>query len=596
MTTIPLTLSSLQAAYEGGIAPSVIIEQVYSRIEEVADPGIFIHLIAKEDVLTAAEKLGPYDPSKPLWGVPFAVKDNIDAAGCPTTAACPAYEYEAAEDAFVVARLKEAGALLIGKTNLDQFATGLVGVRSPYQPPKNAINSDLVPGGSSSGSAVAVAQGVVAFSLGTDTAGSGRIPAGLNNIVGLKPSLGAFSATGVVPACRTLDTISVFALDVPDVYKVFQVAAAYDPEDSYSRMLPKGAMEAAPPVLKIGIPDENSLKFFGDALQEKAFKRDLDLLQAMGAEIIHVDFTPFFDVANMLYEGAWVAERYTTIEDLLKRDPEAIHPVTTAIISKAKEFSSADVFRGFYKLQDLKRAAEPLLSAVDLFCVPTVPRFYSVADLDKDPVTPNSNLGTYTNFVNLMDMCALSVPTDDRGDGLPGGLTLIAGAGKDAYLAGIGANIHQTASCLMGATGWPLLPLDLSPDMSSDADEIELAVCGAHMAGLPLNHQLTDRGGRFVRTAATSADYQFYALAGAPPARPGLVRVGEAQGEEIALEIWSLPKSEVGSFLEGIPSPLGIGTISLQDGNSVKGFLCESWATEQAEDITPLKSWRLYGT
>ncbi len=595
MTTIPLTISSLRSAYERGVNPSSIIEQVYNRIEEVADPGIFIHLFSKEEVLLAAQALGTYDPGKPLWGVPFAVKDNIDVAGCPTTAGCPAYEYDAEVDAVVVKHLKEAGALLIGKTNLDQFATGLVGVRSPYQPPKNAINSELVPGGSSSGSAVAVAQGIVSFSLGTDTAGSGRIPAGLNNIVGLKPTLGAFSATGVVPACRTLDTISVFALDVPDAHTVFEVACKFDPMDSYSRNLPRKVLEPFPTVMKVGVPDHNSLHFFGDDLQELAFKRDVDLLLAMGAQVVPIDFTPFFEVANMLYEGAWVAERYTTVESLLRENPEALHPVTRAIISKAETFSSADVFRGFYKLQDLKRAAEPVLSEVDLFCVPTIPRFYTVEDLQQDPVMPNSNLGTYTNFVNLLDMCALAVPTDDRGDGLPGSITIIAGAGKDSYLSSVGAAIHQATSCTIGATEWVVEPVRFDQE-ASVLDEIELAVCGAHMSGLPLNHQLTDRGGRFLRVAATSANYQFFALSGGPPARPGLVRVGEGVGEEIALEIWAMPKAEVGGFLENIPSPLGLGTIFLNDGSLVKGFLCESWATSQAEDITSLKDWRLYGT
>uniref|UniRef100_UPI003D0A314A allophanate hydrolase n=1 Tax=Roseibium sp. TaxID=1936156 RepID=UPI003D0A314A len=456
MFELPFTLSSLQAAYETGTTPADIVEEVYRRIDGVSDPGIFICLFDKAEVLEAARALGNYDPAKPLWGIPFVIKDNIDVAGKPTTAACPAFEYVAEEDAFVVARLKAAGALAIGKTNLDQFATGLVGVRSPYQPPKNSVDPDIVPGGSSSGSAVAVGHGIVSFSLGTDTAGSGRVPGALNNIVGLKPTLGALSASGVVPACRTLDTISIFALTVEDAYTAYKAAAGYDEDDAYSRRVTVPALQPAPEKPRIGIPDTGSIVFCGDTVQEKSFADTVALLKSTGAEIVEVDFTPFYDVAHMLYEGAWVAERHTVIEELMRDNPEAVHPVTRKVVGSALSLTATDAFRGFYRLKELTRKTEPVLAGLDLLCVPTMPTFYSVADLEADPIGPNSRNGTYTNFVNLLDMCGLAVPVAPRADGRPGSVTLLAAAGKDGVLAALGRKLEQLAPHTLGATGWDL--------------------------------------------------------------------------------------------------------------------------------------------
>ncbi|AXS40446.1 allophanate hydrolase [Breoghania sp. L-A4] len=422
-----------------------MIEEVYARIAAVNDPGIFIHLIDKAEVQAAAAALGSYDPSKPLWGIPFAAKDNIDAAGSPTTAACPAYAYVPDADAFVVGRLRAAGALLVGKTNLDQFATGLVGVRSPYAPPKNSIDPSIVPGGSSSGSGVAVGHGLVSFSLGTDTAGSGRVPAALNNIVGLKPTLGALSPGGVVPACRTLDTISIFAMTVGDAYTAYEAAAGYDAAEAYSKEIAVAPLGDAPESLTIGIPDANTIEFFGDTVQRASFESAVDTLRFAGHTIVEVDFTPFYDVARMLYDGAWVAERYTVIADLLKTDPEAILPVTRQVICKAEGLTAADAFRGIYRLEELKRIAAPVLGALDMMCVPTIPTFYTVADLEADPIGPNSNFGTYTNFVNLMDMCAIAVPTAPRSDGRPGSVTLLAGAGKDGLTAAVARTFEKAS-------------------------------------------------------------------------------------------------------------------------------------------------------
>lgn len=591
---LPFTFTALQDAYASGTTPVEVIEEVFRRIARVDDPGIFIHLLDKEEVLEAARALGAPDPSRPLWGIPFAIKDNIDAGGKPTTAACPAYEYIPEEDAFVVARLKAAGALLVGKTNLDQFATGLVGVRSPYQPPLNSVDPAIVPGGSSSGSAVAVGHGIVSFSLGTDTAGSGRVPAMLNNIVGLKPTLGALSARGVVPACRTLDTISIFALTVSDAYAAYQSAAGFDPQDAYSREIRVTPLGAMPPKLKLGVPDKASLEFFGDTVQEACFEETVDTLKALGLEVREIDFTPFYDVARMLYEGAWVAERHTVIGELMANRPEEVYPTTRIVVGKALELTASDAFRGIYRLKELKRLTDAALAGLDLLCVPTAPTFYSVADLIADPIGPNSRNGTYTNFVNLLDMSGLAVAVSPRSDGRPGSVTLLAGMGQDGLLASVGAQLEQACAHELGATGWDLPEAPALAAPVAQADELALAVCGAHLSGMALNHQLTSRGARFLETARTSDSYRLYALAGGPPSRPGLVRGKPGEGGEIEVEIWAVPLAEVGSFLAGIPAPLGLGTLTLSDGRTVQGFQCETAGIEGAQDITSLQSWRTY--
>lgn len=573
-----LTLDALRNAYDTGATPADIVREVYRCIDAVADPAIFIHLRSMDDVIAEAEALPARSDAQPLWGVPFVAKDNIDVAGIPTTAACPAYAYTPEEDAFVVAKLRAAGALVIGKTNLDQFATGLVGVRSPYGVPKNAVDPEIVPGGSSSGSGVAVGHGFVTFSLGTDTAGSGRVPAALNNIVGLKPSLGALSATGVVPACRTLDTISIFASHVSDAFAAFQVACAEDAQDAYSKKIAAGQLSAAPTTFKVGVPDANSRIFFDDEVQAASFEDSLDKLKSHGATIVELDFSPFYAVAEMLYEGAWVAERYTVVEDLMRDEPGAFHPTTAKIIGAAEKLSAADVFRGIYRLKELESAAQDLTGQVDLLCVPTIPTFYSVADLDADPVTPNSNLGTYTNFVNLLDMCGIAVPSEPRSDGRPGSITLLAPGGQDALVASL-------AATFAGET------IAATPGSATDT-EIALAVCGAHMSGMALNHELTSRGGRLLEATRTAPRYRLYALAGGPPERPGLLRF--EKGARIDLELWALPKTAVGAFLEGIPAPLSIGTVELENGLKAHGFLVETTGVQGADDITHLGSWRKY--
>ncbi|MGJ8624213.1 MAG: allophanate hydrolase [Yoonia sp.] len=592
LSQIPFTLDALREAYAAGTSPVAVIDEIFSRLEAVNDPGIFIHLCDREALRAQAAALGTYDPDMPLWGIPYAAKDNIDVAGIETTAACPAYAYTPEKDAFVIANLRAAGALMIGKTNLDQFATGLVGVRTPYGAPLNAVDPKIVPGGSSGGSGVIVGHGIVTFSLGTDTAGSGRVPAALNNIVGLKPTLGALSAGGVVPAGRTTETVSIFALTVDDAYAVFEVARGFDAADAYSKPLLHEALTAPNKVLRIGVPDAATIEFFGDIVQQAAFARDVALLKADGADIVEIDFEPLYAIARMLYEGAWVAERYTVIADLLKANPDAIHPVTRNIITHAESMSAADAFRGMYRLADLKRAAEPMLEGLDLLCVPTIPTFYSVADLEADPVTPNSNNGTYTNFVNLLDMCGIAVPTAPRSDDRPGSVTLLSWAGEDALVAAVARGFEVDCSRNMGATTHPIAAPVILPQKPSDY--IEVAVCGAHMSDLPLNWQLTDLGATFVRKAQTSADYKFYALAGGPPARPGLVRSDGPDTGAVALEVWSMPKTGFGTFMAGIPAPLGIGTVTLSDGSTVKGFICEAGGLKGATDITKLGDWRAF--
>ncbi|WP_321500052.1 allophanate hydrolase [Breoghania sp.] len=443
MLDLAAGIPALHAAYAAGIPPQEMIAAVFGRIDDVGDPGIFIHLADRTALMDEVRALGDFDPARPLWGVPFAVKDNIDVAGMPTTAACRAYEYRPECDAFVVARLKAAGAIVIGKTNLDQFATGLVGVRTPYPAPKNAIDPALVPGGSSSGSAVAVAHGIVSFSLGTDTAGSGRVPAALNDLVGLKPSVGALSATGMIPACRTLDCMSVFARNVADAWTVFAHAAVHDPQDAYSRTFAFAAPEGLKQELRIGVPPRDQRRFFGDAAQAAAYQTTLDTLAARGAEIVNIDFAAFHETADLLYEGAWVAERYAALREIMETRPEILHPVTRRIVSAAEGLSAADAFEGLYRLKALERITHANMAGVDCLCVPTIPRFVTVAEIEADPITPNSQLGTYTNFVNLLDLAALAVPVAPRSDGLPGNVTLIGEAGSDGFLAGIAASIER---------------------------------------------------------------------------------------------------------------------------------------------------------
>lgn len=585
MEDLPFTLPALRAAYAAGQSPEDVIALAFARLDATQDPGILIH-DARDAALAAARALGPRD-DRPLWGIPFVVKDNIDVAGMPTTCACPDFAHLAEENAFVVARLLAAGAICLGKANLDQFATGLVGVRSPYPAPRNALDPEIVPGGSSSGSAVAVAQGIAAFSLGTDTAGSGRVPAALNGIVGLKPTLGALSATGVVPACRTLDTISIFAMTTADAWEVFALAQAEDPADAYSRALPAPRLAPVPPRLRIGVPSRATLVTDGDSAQSASFHATLTRLRTIGAEVVERDFEPFYEVARLLYEGAWVAERTAALGARLTDRPETLHPVTREIIAGGLKLTAVETFRAQYRLAELRKTCAGLMEGIDMLCVPTMPRFVSVAETVEDPIGPNAMLGTYTNFVNLLDMSGIAVPCGLREDGRPAGVTFLGKAGADAQLAAVAMQLEEGA---LGATPWARPP---APSLSGavGADELPVFVCGAHMSGMALNGELVSLGARFLRACLTAPSYKLYSLAGEPPRRPGLSRQATG-GCAIAGEVWALPRAAVGAFLSGIPAPLGLGTVVLDDGSEEIGFICEGIGLETAVDVSEYGDWR----
>jgi allophanate hydrolase len=546
----------------------------------------------------------------PLYGIPFAVKDNIDLARVPTTAGCPDYEYTPNASSFVVQRLIDAGAIPVGKTNLDQFATGLVGTRSPYGACNNAIDSAYVSGGSSSGSAVAVASGLASFSLGTDTAGSGRVPAGFNNIIGLKPTCGNLSTTGVVPACRSIDCVSIFALTTDDAARVLSVASGYDATDPWSRVPPvlsalsarvdAAAASAAHGVTKIfrfGVPRADQLEFFGDREYARLFNESIARLESLGGQRVDIDFSPFRAAAKLLYEGAFIAERYVAVGDFIERQPNSVHPITRQLINASRSLTAADAFRGQHRLMEAKRAAAEAWGDIDVLVTPTTGTIYRIADVDADPIRLNANLGFYTNFVNFLDYAAVAVPSGFRHDGLPFGVTFVGAAWSEARLLSLADRFHRSSVQTIGGLHAPLPPRDAASTAdgtsASAADYISVAVCGAHLEGLPLNHQLTSRGATLLQRTRTAPMYRFYALPGGPPFRPGLVRVAR-DGASIDVEVWSVPTEHFGSFVAGIPAPLGIGKVELENGERVPGFICEPYGTEGAEDITPLKSWRAY--
>jgi len=585
-----LDLTSLRQAYAGGtLTPTALVDEIWRRCEAQGDPALWIHRLSRDELLAHARWVEARGPAaQPLYGVPFAIKDNIDLAGVPTTAACPQFAYTPVESSPVVQRLLEAGAIPIGKANLDQFATGLVGTRSPYGTPRNPFRAGVIPGGSSSGSAVAVAAGLVSFSLGTDTAGSGRVPAGLNNLVGLKPTRGALSTRGMVPACRSLDCVSVFAFTCADAAEVLRVAEQSDAADPYSRRRP--ALVPWPQALRIGVPAPRDLEFFGDDEAERLFMENLARVKALGAQLVEIDFAPFRETAALLYQGPWVAERWTVLREFHRRHADAFFPITRKIIEAAASLSAVDAFEGFHKLAIFLRRTAAEWAKMDTLLVPTAPRPYTVAEVLADPLHLNIRLGTYTNFVNLLDLSALAVPAGFRADGVPWGVTFIAPAWRESDLLALGARWHAGVGGKLGATSYPL-PAVTSPVAPPVTDMVRVAVVGAHLSGLPLNHQLTDRGARRAWSGRTAPCYRFYALPGTTPPKPGLVRVGEG-GAAIAVEVWELAAAAFGGFVAAVPPPLCIGTIELATGEAVKGFLCEAHAVLNARDITAFGGWR----
>ncbi|HEY9198593.1 MAG TPA: allophanate hydrolase, partial [Gammaproteobacteria bacterium] len=504
-TNQSLDIAALQSGYTAGrFSPREVVELVLARIAEQPDRHAWITVLPRERLLAYADALSRRAPdSLPLYGIPFAVKDNIDLAGAPTTAACPDFAYTPEHSAHAVQRLIDAGAIPIGKTNLDQFATGLVGTRSPYGACENAFNGEYISGGSSSGSAVAVAVGQVSFALGTDTAGSGRVPAAFNNLIGLKPTRGLVSTRGVVPACRSLDCVSVFALSAADTRAVFDVLAHFDAAEPFARRAP-ACPESQLPVqgMRCGVPRADQLQFFGDADSARLFAAAVENMRELGAEVREIDFSPFLQAARLLYAGPWVAERYLAIRELLEQRPEVIHPVTRDIIAGGAMPSALDAFSAGYRLAELKRASEAVFNEVDLLLTPTAGTIYRIDAVNADPVQLNSNLGYYTNFMNLLDLCAVAVPAGFRDDGLPFGVTLCAPAFQDRALLEIAALWQRLRNSPVGATGATLPEQESTPQRPDTY--VQVAVCGAHMSGLALNHQLTERGGRLLARTRTT--------------------------------------------------------------------------------------------
>ena len=583
------TINEWRAAYQAGhLEPETALIQLREQIDPADHSWIYLLSAAElQQQLSALPSLGTVD-TLPLYGIPFAVKDNIDVAGIPTTAGCPAFTYIPQADATSVARLKAAGAIVIGKTNLDQFATGLVGTRSPYGAVPNSFNPDYVSGGSSSGSATCVAQGLVPFSLGTDTAGSGRVPAGFNNIVGLKPSKGRFSTSGVVPACRSLDCVSIFALTVSDAENIAQIMEGFDESDSYSRH-PGATARYFSSKPRFAIPQNPN--WFGDSQAQAAWEQSLHKMRALGVDIIEMDFAPMYQLAQLLYGGAWVAERHAAIGEFMQNHAEDMNEVVRSIVAKAISFSATDAFAAEYQRAELARKIQLLMAGVDALLVPTAPRHPSMAQVNADPIGVNSQLGTYTNFVNLADCSALALPAAMRSDGLPFGITLIAPAWQDAALAAFGKHWQAASELPLGATGKPLP--QFSAEKNPPKGYVRLAVVGAHLTGMPLNSQLQERNALFVESSFTAKNYRLYALPNTTPPKPGLIRTN-SQGAEIIVELWDVPVQHFGSFVALIPAPLGIGTLTLNDGREVKGFICEGAAVAGATDITHLGGWRAY--
>ncbi len=583
-----LSLDNLRAQYRSGTTnPEVVINAIYDRIEASPLHPVWITLLPRATALSRVQ-----DRALPLYGIPFAVKDNMDVAGLPTTAACPAYAYTPDKSSFVVERLQQAGAILIGKTNLDQFATGLVGTRSPFGACSSVFNSQYISGGSSSGSAVAVASGLVTFALGTDTAGSGRVPAALNNIVGLKPSRGLLSMAGVVPACRSLDCVSIFALSCADASAVFDIAKSVDARDPFSRALPPDA----PPIVtraRVGVPRPPQLQFFGNQEYARLYSETISFLAGAGHSVLEVDFDPFLAAAQLLYAGPYVAERFAAVGEFVKSHPDQVDATVGQIILGSEKWSAVQAFEAIYTLQKLKQQTAPVLEKIDVLLLPTAPTIYTIEEINRDPVELNSNLGYYTNFVNLLDLCGVAVPAGFTQSGLPFGVTAIGPAFSEPNVLNVADLIQHARTSFSGNRVAPVSDNPLPPPMNTSG-RVSLGVVGAHLSGQPLNHQLTDRGAILLATTRTSLDYKFYALTNTKPAKPGLIRVPGFTGPGIEIEIWSIPETQFGSFVAAVPPPLAIGSCELQDGTIVKGFLCEPYAAIGMPEITSLASWRNY--
>ncbi|WP_180171403.1 allophanate hydrolase [Acinetobacter sp. YH12023] len=587
--TLGWTLEEWKAGYANN---TIQLEELYALVEQFdhADPA-WISIASIEQLTAQIDALKQIKNAAalPLFGVPIAVKDNIDVVGFASTAAFKLFTDIKTEDAYVVQRLKQAGAIIVGKTNLDQFATGLVGTRSPFGAVPNTFNSDFVSGGSSSGSGSVVARGLVPIALGTDTAGSGRIPAAFNNIVGLKPTKGRFSNTGLLPACKSLDCISIFALTVADATAVAEVMEGFDVTDSYSRVNPATAPAKFSAQLKLAIPKQ--LDFFGDAQSAVAFQQALIELKNLGAELTEIDFSAFSQLASQLYQGSWVAERTAAVADLLETSVQDFDPTVLEIIQKGQQYTAVDAYNAEYLKQELARDIQQTLAQFDALVVPSSPTIHTLAEMAESPIDNNSHFGTYTNFTNLADLSAIAVPAGFRADSLPFGITFIAPAWHDMALADFAEKWQNHLKLPLGAVA-KTLPEVASVISAPSAQHFRVAVVGAHLTGMPLNFQLTTRQAVHVETTTTSADYALYALPGTVPPKPGLAR--QESGQKIIVELWDIPKARFGEFVAEIPTPLGMGNVKLADGRWVKGFICEPYGLNGAKNISEFGGWRAY--
>jgi allophanate hydrolase len=590
-----LDLTSLALLFQDrNVDASAVLSDVLDRVEAYADPAVWIHRLPRRAVLQQAEvatKRRARGEPMPFYGVPFAVKDSIDVAGYPTTCACPAYSRLPDQTAPVVQRLLDAGAILIGKTNLDQFGVGLAGDRTPYGCCANPFDPAYISGGSSSGSAVSVATGMVSFALGTDTAGSGRVPAGCNNVVGLKPTRGSLSTDGVVPACRSLDCVSVFALTADDARTVWSAARErFGPADADTPWWDGGFTFAT--------PRDEDLEFFGDAGQADLYRQAIAHLKEIGGRRKPIDFAPFREVAALLYDGPWLAERLAELEGFLRANADAVHPVTRGLIEGGRRYSAVDYFAASHRLAELSQRCMASFEAAEILVVPTLPALPTRAAVQADSVGWGRRLGTYTNFVNLLGLAALAVPAGFTPAGLPGGITLIGPGNSEGRLCGLGMAWQRHLDLPLGATGKRLPPRPSAPSGKHPIDsptekQVRLAVAGAHLRGLPLHPALKEAGARLVRTCRTASRYRFVALLDKFPHRPGLVwdedRAGSAE-----VEVYDLPVAGFGALVASVAPPLAIGTVLLADGEMVKGFLCESWAADRALDITDFGGWHAF--
>lgn len=593
-----LTISHLHQAYRNKtLTPEKLVDKIQLRCKQFDDNNIWIHLLSREELQPYLDNLQAKSlDDLPLYGIPFAIKDNIDLAGINTTAACPAFAYTAERSAYVVEQLINAGAIPVGKANMDQFATGLVGTRSPapWGACKNSFNKEYISGGSSSGSSVSVALGLVSFSLGTDTAGSGRVPASFNNLVGLKPSKGLLSMSGVVPACRSLDCVSIFALTTDDANTVFEQAAVYDVNDQYARSNPfdNNARQygLAKKHFSFAVPLANQLEFFGNKSAQKLFEKSVTEMEALGGIKQELDFTPFLQAAILLYDGPWVAERYVAIEDIITQHADELLPVIRTIIGSAKNKTATDAFKAEYKMQIYREQAKKILAGFDFLMTPTAGTIYTIDEVNADPIKLNSNLGYYTNYMNLLDCAAVAVPAGFLQNGLPWGISLVSSSMQDRKLLSY-ANLWQQHNQIKpGNIDFPLAVTEAGS--VSFSDSIPLIVCGAHLDGLALNWQLSERGAKLLEKLTSAESYRMFVIEGSPQ-RPGLIR-DENNGKAIDIEIWQIAKNEFGSFVAGIPAPLGIGKVETSDGRWLPGFICEAYAVATARDISELGGWRQY--